>query len=111
MQRNPSHTESEPKVRFFDNILNYIPDLIFVKDASHRWVYVNDAFCTALGHRRETLIGKTDYDLIADKLAKEQNGLRRSSQGGGGYLLGKRQPGSRNGGLQCQPGGVYESQW
>lgn len=63
MPRNPLRTKLEPKVRFFDNILNYIPDLIFVKNESHRWVYVNDAFCTALGHRREALIGKTDYDF------------------------------------------------
>lgn len=63
MQRNRSSTQSEPRERFFDNILNYIPDLIFVKDESHRWIYVNDAFCAALGHRREALIGKTDYDF------------------------------------------------
>jgi PAS domain S-box-containing protein len=62
-QNNPSSTKSEPRERFFDHILNCIPDLIFVKDESHRWVYVNNAFCAALGHRREALIGKTDYDV------------------------------------------------
>lgn len=51
------------KDKFFNNVLNLIPDLIFVKDDQHRWVHVNDAFCRALGHSREELIGKTDYDF------------------------------------------------
>ena len=51
------------KGAFFNNVLNFIPDIIFVKDDQHRWVYVNDAFCNALGHAREAYIGKTDYDF------------------------------------------------
>jgi len=48
---------------FLNDILNYIPDLVFVKDERHRWVLLNDAFCAALGRKREDLIGKTDYDV------------------------------------------------
>ena len=74
MESKPSYAELKQKVQqlekelqakelFFNNILNSIPDLIFVKDVNHRWIFLNDAFCAALGHRREELIGKTDYDI------------------------------------------------
>lgn len=74
MPQKPSYAELEQKIsdleerveqsiQFLNDILNYIPDLIFVKDRQHRWVLLNDAFCRALGHRREELIGKTDYDF------------------------------------------------
>jgi len=74
MKSKPSYAELEQRVKelenelktkeqFFNNILNSIPDLIFVKDANHRWIFLNDAFCATLGHRREELIGKTDYDI------------------------------------------------
>lgn len=74
MPQKPSYEELEQKIRdleerieqnlqFLNDILNYIPDLIFVKDQQHRWVLLNDAFCSALGHSREELIGKTDYDF------------------------------------------------
>jgi len=74
MKSKPSYAELEQRVKelenelktkeqFFNNILNSIPDLIFVKNANHRWIFLNDAFCAALGHRREELIGKTDYDI------------------------------------------------
>lgn len=72
--KQPSYEELEQKIRdleeridhniqFLNDILNYIPDLIFVKDRQHRWILLNDAFCSALGHGREELIGKTDYDF------------------------------------------------
>jgi PAS domain S-box-containing protein len=74
MNPKPSYEDLERKLKaleenvkrreqFLIDILNYIPDLVFVKDAEHRWVLLNDAFCTALGHSREDLIGKTDYDF------------------------------------------------
>jgi len=74
MPEKPSYEALERKIarlekdirrnkQFLNDILNYIPDMVFVKDADHRWVLLNDAFCRALGHHREDLIGKTDYDV------------------------------------------------
>ena len=74
MESKPSYAELEQRVKelenelqtkeqFFNNILNQIPDIIFVKDDSHRWVILNDASCNLLGHPRDQLIGKTDYDF------------------------------------------------
>ncbi len=47
----------------FGLILDAIPDPVFVKNADHCWVYVNQAFCELLGHKRQWLIGKSDFDI------------------------------------------------
>ncbi|MBP0020456.1 MAG: PAS domain S-box protein [Cyanobacteria bacterium SBLK] len=53
------HSES-----LLNNILNTIPDPIFVKDEEHRWIVLNDACCNLIGHSRSTAIGKSDYDFF-----------------------------------------------
>lgn len=65
LERRIAHLEEDIRrnKQFLNDILNYIPDMVFVKNAAHRWVLLNDAFCRALGHHREDLIGKTDYDI------------------------------------------------
>lgn len=50
--------------QFLEQILDRISDPIFVKDRQHRLFYVNEAECRLSGHRREELIGKTDYDFF-----------------------------------------------
>ena len=54
---------------FLNRIIDSIPDPIFVKDAAHRWVLSNEAFCKLVGQPREKLLGKSDYDF----LPKEQS--------------------------------------
>ncbi|MCG6863309.1 MAG: PAS domain S-box protein [Chromatiaceae bacterium] len=44
-----------------DSIINGIADPIFVKDAGHRFIAVNDALCDLVGHARTDLLGKSDY--------------------------------------------------
>lgn len=50
-------------------ILDAIPDPIFVKDEAHRWIYGNDAFSSLLNLPLERYLGKTDYDLFPRELA------------------------------------------
>lgn len=50
---------------FFENIFNSIIEPVFVKDRSHRWIIVNDAYCQLVGRSREELLGKSDYDFFA----------------------------------------------
>jgi diguanylate cyclase (GGDEF)-like protein/PAS domain S-box-containing protein len=45
-------------------ILTAIPYPVFVKDEAHRWVLVNQAFCTMMGHSRDTLLYKSDHDFL-----------------------------------------------
>ncbi len=53
-----------PSVASLSQIIDCIGDPIFVKDARHRLVLVNDAECALAGRRREELLGRTDYDIL-----------------------------------------------
>jgi PAS domain S-box-containing protein len=50
--------------RNLDEIIDSVADPIFVKDAQHRWVLVNKAFCEFVGREREELLGKSDHDVF-----------------------------------------------
>ena len=50
--------------RFLEDLINAIPNPLFVKDRQHRWVIVNDAFCRFHARTREELVGSTDADLL-----------------------------------------------
>jgi PAS domain S-box-containing protein len=49
---------------FVNQILNTIPDPIFVKNPQHSYLMVNDAFCKFSGYRREDLIGYSDEQIF-----------------------------------------------
>lgn len=49
---------------FLHQMINGISDPIFVKDRQHCWVLLNDTYCNFVGHSREELIGKSDYDFF-----------------------------------------------
>lgn len=50
--------------QFLHNVLNHIPDPLFVKDESHQWTMINDAFAEITGVSKEELIGKSDNDFF-----------------------------------------------
>ncbi|MFW9264794.1 PAS domain-containing sensor histidine kinase [Nostoc sp. CALU 546] len=54
---------------FLHQMINGISDAIFVKDRQHRWVLLNDNYCDFIGHSREELIGKSDYDFFPQAAA------------------------------------------
>lgn len=49
---------------FYNAIINNIADPVFVKDEEHRWVLLNDAFCSFMGHERKELLAKSDHDFF-----------------------------------------------
>jgi PAS domain S-box-containing protein len=55
---------------FLENIINSASDPILVKNAEHRFAFVNNAFCKFIGHSKEELIGKSDYDFFPPKEVK-----------------------------------------
>lgn len=55
---------------FFESLLNSVADPIFVKDAQHRFVLVNEAFCDLVGRSRVDLIGKSDFDFFPAEQAR-----------------------------------------
>lgn len=61
-QKNTQQQNFSPA--FLHQIINGISDPIFVKDRQHRWVLLNDRYCDFVGHSREELIGKSDYNFL-----------------------------------------------
>jgi PAS domain S-box-containing protein len=61
-------TRAEAKLlesrRSLEAIMNSIADPVFVKDAEHRFVFVNEALCGLLGVPREAIIGRCDPDFF-----------------------------------------------
>jgi PAS domain S-box-containing protein len=49
---------------FLNNLIDSIPDPIFVKDRKHKWIILNKANCQFAGLAKEYLIGKSDYDIF-----------------------------------------------
>jgi PAS domain S-box-containing protein len=75
LQRELSERKkAEEKLRaseaFLEKIVEHIPDMIFVKEAKTlRFVRFNKAGEQLLGHPREELLGKTDYDFFPEEEA------------------------------------------
>ena len=55
--------------KFLFQILDTIPDPVFVKNEDHQWLILNEPCCKFIGIPREELIGKTDYDLFPEEEA------------------------------------------
>jgi two-component system sensor histidine kinase/response regulator len=58
--------------QFLDDLINALPAPIFVKDAQHRWVHVNDEFCRMFGASRGNLLGKDDSSMLSAWTAAER---------------------------------------
>jgi two-component system, cell cycle sensor histidine kinase and response regulator CckA len=67
---------------YLNQIINRIGDPIFVKDRDHRFVLVNDAFCSFLGTPREVLIGTSDVpgEISLPLWQKEEEVLRTGKE-------------------------------
>src|SRR5208337_576838 len=52
---------------YLDTVINTLADPLFIKDHSHCFVKLNNAFCHFSGHAREDLMGKSDYDFFKKK--------------------------------------------
>jgi PAS domain S-box-containing protein len=71
--------------KFLSNIVEHIPDMIFVKDAQDlRFVRFNKAGEDLLGYSREELLGKNDYDFFpkpeADFFTENDKGVIHRNQ-------------------------------
>jgi len=54
-----------------ENIINSVPDLLFVKDRDHRWTLVNDAVCAMSGRSRNALLGRrSDRRVFPEEVAE-----------------------------------------
>ncbi len=78
LQKDLNQTKS-----FLENLMNAIPDPVFVKDSSHKWIFGNTEFEKIIGKTKEHYIGKSDYDFfpkeIADKYWNQDNDVLMSN--------------------------------
>ncbi|WP_026100297.1 CHASE2 domain-containing protein [Fortiea contorta] len=60
------YTQEELKrsKEFLHQVINTIPDPIFVKNGQHQWIVLNEAYCQLIGYSHESLIEKSDYDFF-----------------------------------------------
>ncbi len=65
-----AHQELQETREYLGKIINSLIDPIFVKDRNHRWVLLNDEFCSFVSLPREELLGKHDYDLFPEEEAR-----------------------------------------
>ena len=82
--RKLAELDRENALQFLDNIVNAIPDPVFVKDHEYRIVLVNDADCDMLGKERHEIVGKTDYELFPKEEAevfRARDGIVLASEG------------------------------
>lgn len=61
-----AHLKDELKrsKEFLQNLIDAIPDPIFVKDKQHRWIVLNQAYCKFIGYTLENLLEKSDFDFF-----------------------------------------------
>lgn len=55
--------------RFLNDVINAIPDPVFVKDVNHKLVYANEAECRLIGRSRGDILGRSDHDFFEAKYA------------------------------------------
>jgi PAS domain S-box-containing protein len=66
-----SYRDLRKSEEFLENVVEHIPDMIFVKDAQTlKFVRFNRAGEQLLGYSREELLGKSDYDFFSKEEAE-----------------------------------------
>ena len=56
---------------FLTNIIDAFPDPVYVKNESHEWILVNDAFAKSVNIPRENLVGMSLFDVYPNEIAKQ----------------------------------------
>ncbi len=62
--RRASEKRIDDARKYLNDVLDHIPDPIFMKDREHRWIGGNLAFWDLLGGSPEKFIGKSDYEFF-----------------------------------------------
>jgi diguanylate cyclase (GGDEF)-like protein/PAS domain S-box-containing protein len=65
-----AESQIEQARNFLDAMVNAIPSPVLVKDAQHRYVGANTAFCRFFGRTLDEVIGTTDYDVFTPEEAR-----------------------------------------
>lgn len=58
------------RLRFLEQVVDLVAHPVFVKDRDFKLVMVNRALCEMIGHSRQDLLGKSDFDIFQDVQAR-----------------------------------------
>ena len=61
----------ETSERFLRSLIASLPQSIVRKDATGRFTFANEFFCKTIGRPLDQILGKTDFDLFPEPLAKQ----------------------------------------
>jgi diguanylate cyclase (GGDEF)-like protein/PAS domain S-box-containing protein len=61
-----THMQEELKrsKEFLHQVINTIPDPVFVKNSQHQWIVLNDAYCQFIGYPKNELLGRLSDDFF-----------------------------------------------
>lgn len=68
-ERRIAERAAEDRLRFISQLIETIPNPVFYKDETGRYLGCNAAFETSIGLSRDALIGRTVYDIAPKELA------------------------------------------
>jgi diguanylate cyclase (GGDEF)-like protein/PAS domain S-box-containing protein len=86
MTSHIAHIQEEWKrsKEFLHQVINTIPDPIFVKNEQHQWIVLNEAYSRFIGYPNKLLIEKSDYDFFpkheADVFRQQDDLVFRTQQ-------------------------------
>ncbi|BCL37642.1 CHASE2 domain-containing protein [Nostoc sp. MS1] len=80
-----AHMQDELKrsKEFLQQVINTIPDPIFVKNEKHQWIILNDAYCRFIGYPDTVLVEKSEFEFFPKheaEIFREQDELVFQSQ-------------------------------
>ncbi|MDX1776864.1 MAG: PAS domain S-box protein, partial [Desulfobulbales bacterium] len=59
------------RTREITNILEYTPDVVYVKDRNGKYILVNSRFEELFGVKNEDVRGRTDYEIVSKEIADQ----------------------------------------
>lgn len=63
-EKEKAQNKINKTLAFLENVINAIPEPLFVKDHEHRILMINNAYLQSTGSQKEDLLGKNDFDLF-----------------------------------------------
>jgi len=68
-ERKKAEETVKESQKFLNDIIDHIPDPIFIKNRKHEWILLNRALSEMLGYPRDQMLGKSDHDFFPKKQA------------------------------------------
>ncbi len=83
-QKGMGVKELRKRYKLLSELVDHIPDVVYVKDRQGKLLFVNRAHAKGVGLAAEKVVGKTDYDLFpkrrADKMTEDDQHVMKSGK-------------------------------